>query len=141
MSVVYAVTWTTFVDDYKLRGQDPSTAYGPFLFSSRDKANTFLAHQLWLILKEDHEICCPEMREYLKELGLDAYFDFSNEKKSQLKDGHVDDLDVMSDIVKKFCKGEYVPCQLDFEVCEKMVDELVDEPWISYKRFKMTLKE
>jgi len=39
---VWAVSLTTFVDDYKLRGRSPSSLYGPYLFRKKDDAYSML---------------------------------------------------------------------------------------------------
>lgn len=48
---IWFASWTKFVDDYKLRGQDPSTTYYGF-FSTRQHAEDFISKKLWYIIKD-----------------------------------------------------------------------------------------
>lgn len=60
---VYLVSVTTFHDDYKLRGNDPSTLYGPKVFTDRDEAQAWLNKHLYNHYKH-HSFSKEEFIEY-----------------------------------------------------------------------------
>jgi hypothetical protein len=52
MGDIWYASFTTFVDDYKLRGQGPATTVHGF-FSTREKAEAFLCDRLYKVLKNN----------------------------------------------------------------------------------------
>lgn len=65
---IWFASFTSFVDDYKLRGQSPSsTEYG--FFSTREKAEDFLCEHLWEKVKCG---CCEENPDKALKWNYDA---------------------------------------------------------------------
>lgn len=74
--LIWSVSFTSFVDDYKLRGSDPSTTKGPYLFRKEADAYKKLyalmrAKLAGLDVPEDgmddariYAICCGDDEEY-----------------------------------------------------------------------------
>ena len=88
---VWIVTFTTYVDDYKLRGQDPSTLQGPFVYDSKEKAHQKL-YQL--------------MRNKLYGLDVPAK-SMDDERVMSICCGNDEEY-------PDICKGEFVPMRFDW---------------------------
>ncbi len=100
---VYGVTLVEYHDDYKLRGNDPSSSDPPRLFWTKDDAEQYKERELF-------KRVCEHLREYKGEEEFEEYW---------TEDGKLD-LDAMEDdqddLVELIEEGEFVPLKFLYQV-------------------------
>ena len=125
MSSIYVVTWTSFYDDYKLRGNDPSTSLEPALFSKLEYAKEYLAS----LLRDYLEVCEYE-DEYIKETFPECLDEDGNIIKHKNRYGYETvsyeslDCDTLQRMVYRVNEGEFVPKSLEWDILETELDTM-----------------
>lgn len=119
-TAIYHASFTSFVDDYKLRGRDPSTTVSAF-FSTHERAEEFLLYHFRKAL-QGHDASEYEDREDFKE--------FVSAEHGYWK---TDDMDYSTCAsVLEDMDGEFVPTPYDWDIQEVEVDE-----WVNPKKAKI----
>ncbi len=119
---VYLATFTTFVDDYKLRGRDPSDA-SRRVFKTKAAARKFICAQL-----AEEIVSCVDMDE-IDELMHDNDFAavFEHDAKTnslRVKAGMETDTDALDTVAERYRDGEFVPARWDWDIEEIALDGL-----------------
>lgn len=108
---IFAVTFTEYVDDYKLRGRNPSTTIGPVLFKTREAADKFLCTHLAAFIV-DHVSDNLDEDTLLEEFELEELFDHNpNTETLTVKHIMADNVPAFEAAVAQFNEGEFVPCR------------------------------
>ena len=110
-SSIYIVTFTKFVDDYKLRGQDPSYVEGTYAFSSKKLANAHVDFRLKEYVEEYYDTNCDNTD---PDNPYRIYFD---------DDGNLEDEGDIRSVFFRMTKGEFVPKRFDYDISKMEVDE------------------
>lgn len=105
---VWCVTFTTFIDDYKLRGRDPSETEGPHLFEREEDARDFLDQRL----KEEIEERIGEWSG-MSQKEREMYAEYYDQET-----GEIDDLTGLALAIRE---GEFVPYKFDWTIKKKTV--------------------
>jgi hypothetical protein len=110
---IYHASFTTYVDDYKLRGRDPSETVEAF-FSTREGAEEFLLYHFTQALK-DFDV------EWFDENCFENYVCDGKLLEDVL------DYNVCCEMIdKRSGQAEFVPCEFDYDI------ELVDvDSWVN----------
>ena|SRR5688572_25137953 len=102
--IVYSVTFTEFIDDYKARGDDWSSTDAPILFASRKSAEAY-------VHKELMKRITTHLEEHSSDEAYEKYW-----KKGVLDTAMVEaDFDELADDAQQ---GEFVPRSFDWAICE-----------------------
>ncbi len=99
---LWQVVWTTFLDDYKARGNDWSET-DTYHFASRKAAERFLFNKLHEWVEDEREQITGEEEEA--------------EDDKAWRDAHKG-LEAMEGYVEGFTDGEFVPCKLHWSLEE-----------------------
>lgn len=110
---VWCVLLTDYTDSYSHNG-NWSANRGPEVFSTKEKADAYLRHEL---LKELYDRVWDDPAR--KSPVFDRWYQVNGEWR--LKDEN--DLDVIESELEPYITGEFVPVRLDWEVFELVLDE------------------
>jgi hypothetical protein len=110
---IYHASFTTFVDDYKLRGRDPSTTVSEF-FSTHDGAEEFLLYHFRKALKGHDASHYSAHRDFKDFVAEEGYW-----KTKEMDFGTC--VAVLEDM-----PGEFVPTPYDWDIQEVDVDTWVN---------------
>lgn len=110
---VYVFTATSFHDDYKLRGNSPSTTEVLAVFSTKERACAY--QEYWL---EDYVRTTYKDNWYEEDPSYDAY------KKEDGSLKHNLDSDDLQELAEKFSEGDYVPYKMEWGIQDITVDLL-----------------
>lgn len=131
-NVVYTVTFTNFLDDYKARGSDWSDSSAPKLFSTYAKADKYVDRELlrrvtnYLDEREDDE----DYAEYWHAEG-EVTHDSDDEDEVANGDGSTKKKRVLArskvqrdlyELAEKAQEGEFVSKTFDYAINEEVVD-------------------
>ena len=106
---IYIATVTTFWDDYKLRGNDPSSMYGPKPFASLDDAKAWIMETYPL----EDEYDWDDLRDHVNEKYVDIDED---DERTTLKEAYKNNWDAYTEIIAATTDGEYVPTTMDYSI-------------------------
>ena len=117
---VWVANVTTFVDDYKLRGRDPSDSWGPRLFATEKLAKQWVANRLFDYF-EDEEWSASDIVQVYNLNDEDFFYD----EKYDIYTPHRDrknDYDYMTSIGEYMGQGEFVPRSITWDISKQSVE-------------------
>ncbi len=121
---IFAVTFTTYVDDYKLRGRDPSTTLGPVMFKTREAADKFLCTKLAEFIV-DYVSDNLDEDTLLEEFDLGELFDHNPETQTlTVKSLMADHVPAFEAAAEQFNEGEFVPCRRSWTLDQFSLSDL-----------------
>lgn len=116
---VFLLTITTYVDDYKLRGNSWSETSKPRAFATKEKAEEQLAKYLkkymYDEIAEAHQGAVPPFvtSERWKQVGGNRW---------ELHAEHTDSLEVIEEEVAPFVEGECVSVRLSWDITKARIE-------------------
>lgn len=128
LSTVHTVTFIEYEDDYKHRYGSGTDVHGPYLFSTRAKADAFVYEALLAYLQEAHDNERIDLNDgYCRENEQIKYNDTFDEFRAKLAMSAVaKDFD---DLMERATEAEFVDTRLDWTVDTVEVDCTTAKTW------------
>jgi hypothetical protein len=113
---MWCVVYTIYEDDYKCRRGNWSETRGPFLFSTKERAEDYMCVCLRKHFEEEIEDY------YISDGNNDELKEKMLENDGKVKDEYKWSYSDICGLVEPFLEGEFVPTKLEWTITQPQVD-------------------